>query len=70
MSSLEKGQLILFSENGENEIHEPVNNVLHVGSSQETANVCVSGLKNIAFTIAIDNFGRVSSICWMFTKNV
>lgn len=56
MSSAGNGQLILCGE--KEKVYEPVNNVLHVGS-QETANVVLNGLKNIALTIAIDNFGRV-----------
>lgn len=64
MSSLDcqKGQLILLSSDGENVIHEPVNNILSVGSQSTTNNVCLSGLKNTAFSIGIDTFGRVSCI--------
>lgn len=54
------GQLILLQNNGERVIYEPVDNVLHVGSLDKAANVCLSGLKSLAFTISIDNSGRVS----------
>lgn len=59
MCSSGKGKLILCTSDGENKEFEPENNALHVGSV-ETANVCLSGLKNLAFTINIDNFGRVT----------
>lgn len=59
------GELILLGKNGETVTYEPVNNILHVGS-EASANVCLSGLKKIAFTILIDNFGRVTILLYAF----
>lgn len=69
MSSFDRGQLILLSrESGTNKvIYEPVNNILRVGSEEEKVDVCLSGLKNVAFSIIIDTFGRVSIV--KFTVN-
>lgn len=53
------GHLILSRDNGPNVTYEPVDNVLHVGS-EKAANVSLSDLKSVAFTISIDNSGRVS----------
>ena len=62
MTSSHGGKLILLSEDGKEVIYEPINNILHVGSDKE-ANVCLNGLKCLAFVITIDNFGRVSICC-------
>lgn len=58
----QSGQLILHNDaDGDDVCFEPTNNTLRIGSDK-TANVCLSGLKDIAFDIAIDSFGRVSTI--------
>ncbi|XP_037039684.1 uncharacterized protein LOC119076808 isoform X2 [Bradysia coprophila] len=55
------GQLILLvsDEPAKEVIYEPVNGTLHVGSDKLKSNVCLEGLRDLAFSIYIDSSGRV-----------
>ncbi|KAG4074210.1 hypothetical protein HA402_015513 [Bradysia odoriphaga] len=55
------GQLILLrdGEITKEVVYEPVNWTLHVGSDKLKTNACLTGLRDLAFSIYIDSGGRV-----------